>query len=573
MSELQVAGVPTTAGIESSSNSELLASYAALVTEIAGLLALTPERLARAEALDRLEITTQVTVERVLSWNTGRVARWFTQLGDDLQIDLSLAGLDIESTIPQSGLRAGRDPKTTMARFAKDAKSFQESHGDEVDVDVRLSIGKTRAATAARAWLSNRPEYPGSAELLSGTSIFVFYQASAVEKLLSLGALPEWEQRGLAHLGGRTIMVLCDASGYLAGMTLEILGASRAMQPRWLVFSRAAWREFQERASRVRALHQEESSWPTAPAVLTPAHLRLAEYAPGLESMAHRLRETQAALAACYLAGSVTGDANRELWLRFAGPRPATCHLVTQNTSTRGEEPSTIGPYTGGLAKLAAWAYHHASADKLAIARECLAHEIPPGTQVTLSGLEEAAVGALEAAKANLTLYLRHNTAQYFQLRQQALDLVTSYAASVRKAVSDLTSEVVENVYRTIGLLIGVIIAALIQPKLALQVQQVAASIYILYLVFLICYLLDSKRRRFELESSDLQIHLGAMLELSERERALLQSEAGGADQYFWQYFRWSRFIYVALAVASCLYLLLLFTPLAAHLPLVSPVR
>jgi hypothetical protein len=570
VSELQVAGLTTTAGVKSSS--VLLTSYAALVKEIAGLFALSPERLARAEALDRLEITTQVTVERMLSWSAGRVARWFTHLGDDLQIDLSLAGLDIESSTPASSLRAGHDPQRALARFAKDAKSFQDSHGNEVDVDVRLSLGKTRAVALARAWMSSRPEYPGSAELLLATSVFVFYQASAVEKLLGLGALPEWEQRGLAHTGGRTIMVLCDASGYLAGMTLEILGARWVTQPRWLVFSRAAWREFQERASRVRALQREESTWPTPPAVLTPAHLRLAEYTPGLESIAHQLRETQAALSACYLAGSVAGEANRELWLRFAGPRPATCHLVTQNATTQADETSSIGRSTGGLAKLAAWAYHHASADKLAIARECLAHEIPAGTQVTLSGLEEAAVGALEAAKSNLTLYLRQNTAHYFQLRQQALDLVTSYASGVRKAVSDLTSEVVENVYRTIGLLIGVIIAGLIQPGLALVVQRVAAGIYILYLLFLVYYLLDSKRRRFELESSDLQAHIGAMFELSERERALLRTEAGGADQYFWKYFQWSRFIYLALAAASCLYLLLLFTPLSAHLPLVSPV-
>jgi hypothetical protein len=570
VSELEVAGPPTTAGADSSS--DLLASYAALVKEIAGLFALEPDRLARVEALDRLEITTQVTVERMLSWSAGQVARWFTRLGDDLQIDLSLAGLDIESRMPASSLRAGHDPQRALARFARDTKSFQDSHGNEVDVDVRLSLGKARAAAGARAWLSSRPEYPGSAELLSATSVFVFYQASAVEKLLGLGALSEWEQRGLAHTGGRTIIVLCDASGYLAGMTLEILGARWTTQPHWLIFSRAAWREFQERASRVRALQREESSWPSPPAALTPAHLRLTEYTPGLESIAHRLRQTQAALSACYLAGSVTGEANRELWLRFAGPRPATCHLVTQNAAAQAEDPSSMGQFTGGLAKLGAWAYHHASADKLAIARECLAHELPAGTQVTLSGLEEAAVGALEAAKANLTLYLRQNTAHYFQLRQQALDVVTSYAAGVRKAVSDLTSEVVENVYRTIGLLFGVIIAGLIQPRLALGVERVAAGIYILYLLFLVYYLLESKRRRLELESSDLQAHLGAMVELSEHERALLRTEAGGADQYFWKYFQWSRFIYLALAAASFLYLLLLFTPLSTHLPLVSPV-
>ena len=58
-------------------------------------------------------------------------------------------------------------------------------------------------------------------------------------------------------------------------------------------------------------------------------------------------------------------------------------------------------------------------------------------------------------------------------------------------------------------------------------------SIYIAYLLFLVYFLLDSRRRRFELESGDLELALKAMPELSERERSLLRSEAGAADQYF----------------------------------------
>jgi hypothetical protein len=129
----------------------------------------------------------------------------------------------------------------------------------------------------------------------------------------------------------------------------------------------------------------------------------------------------------------------------------------------------------------------------------------------------------------------------------------------------------VENVYRTIGLLIGVVIAVLIQPRLALAVQQIAVSVYIAYLLFLVYFLLGSRRRRFELESSDLQTHLQAMPELSERERSLLQGEARSANEYFADYFRWSRRLYLALAAASVIYLLLLLTPLATHLPLMPP--
>jgi hypothetical protein len=223
-----------------------------------------------------------------------------------------------------------------------------------------------------------------------------------------------------------------------------------------------------------------------------------------------------------------------------------------------------------GLARLMTWAYQHASADKLAIARESLAHELPPGTEVSLASVERIAEEALEAAKANFALYLHGNTTQYFQLRQQALDMVSGYAAGVRKAVSDLTSDVVDNVYRTIGLLIGVVIASLIQPALAVTVQQIAVFVYIAYLLFLAYFLLGARYRRFELEAGDLETRLKAMPELSERERSALRSEAGAADQYFYRYFRWSRLLYLALAAGGALYLLLLFTPLATHLPLVT---
>jgi hypothetical protein len=134
-----------------------------------------------------------------------------------------------------------------------------------------------------------------------------------------------------------------------------------------------------------------------------------------------------------------------------------------------------------------------------------------------------------------------------------------------------LTGDVVDNVYRTIGLLIGVVIAVLIKPRLALPVQQLAVSTYIAYLLFLVYFLLGARHRHFELESSDLQTHLQAMPELSERERSLLQGEARRANQYFEDYFRWSRRLYLALAAGGAMYLLLTLTPLASHLPLVSP--
>ena len=60
---------------------------------------------------------------------------------------------------------------------------------------------------------------------MAATTPYVFYQAGSIDKLLRFGALSEWERLGLAASEGRTVIVLCDASGYLAGMALEIMGA------------------------------------------------------------------------------------------------------------------------------------------------------------------------------------------------------------------------------------------------------------------------------------------------------------------------------------------------------------
>ena len=547
-----------------------LATFAAAVAEMGRLLATPPERLARAEALDRLEITARIEATDLLEWDTSLVKHWFTLFREDCELDLSLVGLDAALDAPGAVLRSSRDPEGALRRFTEATSRLMRSQGNELVVEARLSLAKTRAVAGVRGLLAVRPEYPGSAELMAATTPYVFYQTGSIEKLLRFGALSEWERLGLATPKGRVVIVLCDAPGYLAGMALEIVGVQWDKAPEWLAFSRAAWRQFLERADQVRCLESKESNWSGAPAVLTPAHLHLVTQTAGLEKILGLVQQAREALSACYLASSVTGPVNGMVSLRFAGARPTICHIAAGSPAAGGDKAPLSSPNDDALARLMTWAYQHASADKLAIARESLAHELPPGIEVNLASVEQAAGGALEAAKANFALYLHGNTAQYFQLRQQALDMVSGYAAGVRKAVSDLTADVVDNVYRTIGLLIGVVIASLIQPALAVTVQQIAVFVYIAYLLFLVYFLLESRRQRFELEAGDLEARLKAMPELSERERSLLRSEAGVADQYFYSYFRRSRLLYLVLAGVGALYLLLLFTPLATHLPLVT---
>lgn len=545
-----------------------VANYGALVGEIGTALGISTAQLAAAEALERLETVLSLSVEQVAGWNGAQVAAWFAALDRDLQIDLRLSGVDSQTTAASVMLRVGRDPAGKLRDFVTSSEAAARSQGNELAVEVRVSVSKARAAAATATLVSGRGGYLGTQEMLGHTRILVFYHSAAWYRLLSPRSMLAWESLGLARMDGHTVVALCDATGYLAGFALDVIGAGLREEPRWLSISRSAWRQFQERSRRILNLREEESQWTDATISITPAHLRVEVRHPGLQQCMDRLAELRATLSAAFLASTVHGE-QEGLTLRFAGPHPTVCHIaLSQNSSGAAVAEQAYG--SAALARLCDWAYENTSSDKLMIARECLAQELAPGAALALLDLERAAVFALDASRANFMLYLRHNTEQYFRMRQQALDTVSDYAAGVRKAVADLTGDVVDNVYRTVGLLVGVVIAALLQPSLSLDVQRLAAFLYTLYITFVVVFVLDARRRHFTLESADLDARLAAMPELSSSELTRLRAQARGNDAHFERYFRWSRFIYVGLGAAGLIYLLLLFTPLVAYLPLAA---
>lgn len=549
-----------------------LARAGTAVRQIADMFSISPDRLARAEALDRLELETVVSVDAIMAIANADIASWFGILGDDLRLDLALRGVDAAEPGPACSPQAGGAPDATYGVFCEDAWAAKLRASDDVWVEVRLALGKSRLTTLTSELLAYRYD-PFHGLRLTETHKVGFYTARAWNRLLMAGTAADLDRLGIFREDARTVVVLCDATGYLAGPALEVIGARESVEPRvpaeprWLAVSPAAWRRFRERAGEVRTLRDMEGTWPDAPAVLTPAHLRVATRGTGLEATADRLAAARAALAAAYLASAVQAGPGSALRLRFGGARPASCSLGASPTVDDAEAPVPDSRAGDGLAELANWAYAHASPDKLAIARECLGRELPPGGETTLAGLETAAPAALAAAKANFVLYLRGNTEQYFRLRQQALDAVGAYAESVRKAVGDLAGDVVDNVYKTVGLLAGVIIAGLIQPSLSPLVTKIAAALYTLYMVFLLTYLLPARERRYQLETAALDARLAALPELSETERDTLRAQPAAERVYFERYFRRSRAVYLALAACGLvLFMLLLCTPLGAQI-------
>ncbi|HEX6820300.1 MAG TPA: hypothetical protein VF120_18125 [Ktedonobacterales bacterium] len=572
------------------------------VARIGAACGLSAEQLARFEAREVLECRTRLSVEHVCGPAFAPLGEWFALLGDDLTLSLVLAGYDPDADpgapFPEAQLEADTSPVATFTSFCERARQVAATQGDDIVVELRLRVGKRRAHAAMNHVLASRGEYLGAPEAMRSTGVAVYYSAAAIYTALSLRALLALEAQSIVQADGRLVIGVCDASGYLAGLALEVIGAGLPHPPDWLTVSRAAWRAFLAREAAVRRLRDEEGSWPDPPRALTPEYLRLTSRQPGLERISVRVEHTRAELAAAYLASAVSGDRTSGLILRFAGPRPSSVTLpsddsadatssVAEDTLGPGSvararvpsrrlwdarEPSDIANGTSDdprtLARLAAWAYRDASSEKLAIARECLARELPAGETVSLATLERAALPALESAKANFLLYVRRNIEQYFRVRQSAQDAVAAYAATVRTSVGDLTGEVVGNLYRTVGVLAAALLAGLLQPSVSLSVLRLATGLYALYMAFLLAVMLRATRDRFRLEREALATRLAAMPELSASERGRLSLPARAADAYFRHYFALTLGIYAALGIISLLLFALLWTPLAPALSL-----
>lgn len=513
-----------------------------VIADAGAALNMSPARLAEGEALERLEVVVRLSVAQLAQCDGARAQRWFAALADDLALDLRLDGLDPDMPAVAAFLRANADPAGALQAFQAAAHSAAETQGDAISVEARLSVGKARALALAQAIMMERPGVAAPA------MVAVFYTAAAWNQLIGLASISYLEQSGLMRADGRTAVLLCDAPGYLAGAALECVGAASPHTPDWLAVSPAAFRQFVSRAQASRRLLAEEGGWPDAPHSVTAEMLRLVARAPGLEATAARLALLRAELAATTLASVVQGRLADGLSLRFAGVRPATCTLPATGDDAL---PSAAGE---ALARLADWATRRGTIDTLIIARECLARELPPGHVISLAEVARAAVDAMEAAKANFTLFVRGQTDRYFAARQTAQNAVADYAETMRKAVSDLTSDVVDNVYRTVGVLAAVVIVGLIQPAISPLLALLAAILYSCYIAFVIAFLLRARDDHFALEQQALSTRLAEMTELTTTERQRLREPATASDAYYRRYMARTRGIYLALLALGGLF-------------------
>lgn len=536
-----------------------ICKYRHLLEQIGTTFGISDDELASVESVDKIETKVRICAETLTNCDIQIVSDWFGLFETDLEIDVDVIGTNPDAQYPTASLRYQRAVDRKLTSFVEEIESYIRQGEDDLMVDLRIYVAKHKVLAIATQLLEIRRHQADDLAIEVPSIVHVFYFSASWYRWLTPRALQQWESRKFINSNQRMVTILCDSEGYLSGIAFEIIGAGTLGDVRWLNVSRSAWHRFQERALQTRLMHERESSWAGAPQILTPSHLQLEERAPGLQGTARKVALMQTTLAAAFLASSVQSDANGQLIARYAGSRPTSC-IITQAEDWE----NVILDSPGNLSAFASWAYDSGSPDKLAIARECLALELPSGDSISLAKLDQIADNAFKAAKANFAQYLRHNSERYFQLRQQAVEAVRNYAESVRKTVNELTHDVVDNVFRVGSLLVGAFVAGILDSRLTLNIQRFAVAVIGGYVLFVLLYFMRTRQRRHKLDSVDLKSSLDALSELSSTEKKTIQAPISRADDEYEHQYQVACRVYLGMCVLCAIYFLFLFTPAAS---------
>jgi hypothetical protein len=161
----------------------------------------------------------------------------------------------------------------------------------------------------------------------------------------------------------------------------------------------------------------------------------------------------------------------------------------------------------------------------------------------------------LGAAKSNFQIYLRRSVEMYFDKRLKVSEFIQKFSEETGASVSALTSELINNLYKTVGLILAVIIAALVDPKQTPPVVYWTSLLYLIYIGFIFSYLLPAAYFRF---SNKVQEYRHGIVELHDvlSNEEILRLQGNSFQRARWLfliYFTVTNILYALLGLAAFL--------------------
>jgi hypothetical protein len=506
--------------------------------ELAGALGVPRESLAATENSTSLSGRATAAPETLGAIDQGRLDRWFVRLGKGLEIRCELRG-DDGGAGPAAKLweaKADSHARSSLLPVLDEA----ERYGRQVEVAFELKKGQLRD-DLAQILGSTATAGPGDLQLVA------FFFGEALQRILAAlqGDYRSFEQEFLGaedpDVRDRRLLVLvADLGGQLRGPYLAVQGADHLGEAAAYLASPASF----DGLSKARELMRTECLWDDRPRLLAPEFFSLTAGDPvDLEPCQVALGRLRNQLTVPYLA-NWTVRSGEELVARFEADR--SVRMDADGTSTKAFD-------------LYNWVYGDpgTARTRLHLMRRVVASRLPPGER-SFQEFVANAQDLMSECDLQLRMLMDENLGDSFEQRERIEKLVRDYVSEFAGQSASLSKEVVDNLYKTVGLLAGVALAYLLKPEQGITVLAVGVILYAAYILFILRFYLRSleegyraKASAFDLENAEL-VRRGIVT--SELEKRL--ASVGAEKLKLEGKFRTVRRIYRALLAAAAIVLL-----------------
>lgn len=347
------------------------------------------------------------------------------------------------------------------------------------------------------------------------------------------------------------IILLGDVEGLASGPNNRICGIDHW---RPLDVNLAAGDEACQLMADTREFRRRECYWQVGELSLTPYHLLLEKATLSRVEITNAIGELNNRLAVVHLSQHTS--------LNYGALQSEIRGYKQVEVSLSPLDQNLTKTPAADIVDLFKWSYENHSSDKLGIVRQIISLLLDDQTDDNYMRLTAKAGDILISSKSNFQLFLKRNVELYFDKRLRVSQYLQKFTDEVDKSIAEITTDLIGNLYKTIGLIIGVFIAALIDPAYTPQVALLAAILYLIYLLFILFYWLPSMNTKF---CEQVREYDHAVVELqdvlAQDEIKKLQGEAFDRSRdNFRRYYGVTKAIYIIMAIIAVVLALYFFT-------------
>lgn len=422
---------------------------------------------------------------------------------------------------------------------------YFEEEGSQINLDLTASLLNTWLVKGAHVKIKTRITVEKTAlieswNLPNDTKCILYFSIDKLSTSITETNFQTLQRTFVPNSEKYIVILIANASGYARGSNIEILGHDF-----WEIrfFDKSFYDESSgNKILDALSIRDTEVSWVHDSSQITPYHFAINFSKITPLSICNTFNYLCDCLCISFIANKVA-QSSEGIIADFSGYQHVKIQFPQQ---IKPEAKSEIFP-------LFQWAYENSSSDKLEIIRNLISLRLSKNSLENFEILLNEGRQILESSKGNFRFLIKKSVEQYFDNKLKLSEYLQKNNKTIGENITNIATEMINNVYKTIGIILGVIITSLISPNSIPGVVHWTSLLYFCYIVFIMIILLPYTYIKFCNEYEEYNQNIGVMKDIlignENREREIIQKNR----IHFLLYFGFSNLIYAGLGTTAIL--------------------